>query len=81
MDHLQVVIFISVMTFFLNLPFGYWRRRFKKFSIGWFFCIHAPIPIVATSRIYSHLSIKFIPLFLVFAVLGQIIGYRLKKSN
>ncbi|MCA1927466.1 MAG: hypothetical protein LDL13_05730 [Calditerrivibrio sp.] len=80
MEHLQAIISISIATLILNIPFGYLRRRFKKFSLGWFLCIHAPIPIVAFMRIYLKIGLILIPIFLTFAVIGQIIGFRINRT-
>ena len=65
---------ICIITFVLNLFFGYFRAREKKYSFKWFLCIHLPIPLVAFARLYSHLDYGVIPIFLIVAVAGQIIG-------
>jgi len=83
----QLVFIITVIAFLLNLPFGILRKNYKKFSVGWFVCIHAPIPIVAILRISTHTNWRYIPIFLISSILGQIIGARLpinfksKNSN
>jgi hypothetical protein len=38
-------------VFLLNLPFGYWRSRSRKFSLQWILAIHAPVPLVVACRI------------------------------
>ena len=73
-----IVILISVLTFGLNVVFGYFRGKQKKFSFKWFLYIHLPIPFVAFARIFSNLSWHYIPLFLVAAVIGQIFGARME---
>lgn len=78
MNTLQGIFIICVIAFILNLPFGWLRSYTKKFSIAWFACIHAPIPIVAFIRIYTHTDWVYIPLFFVFSIAGQIIGSRIK---
>jgi len=80
MNYLQGVFAISLIAFILNTPFGWLRAYTKKFSIGWFLCIHAPIPVVALIRITTHTAWKFIPVFLVFSIAGQIVGARLKEK-
>lgn len=72
------IITVSFIAFVLNLPFGYLRTFTKKFSIIWFICIHAPIPIVAVFRIMLGIEWIYIPMFLVFAVIGQVIGARIR---
>lgn len=78
MDILQGIFAICVIALLLNMPFGWLRSYTRKFSVWWFACVHAPIPIVAFIRIYTHTSWTYIPLFLFFSVAGQIFGSRLK---
>lgn len=66
------------LTFMLNLSFGFFRAKTKKFSFKWFLYIHLPIPIVILGRLFSHLDFKYIPIFISAAVLGQIWGGRLE---
>ena len=65
---------IFILTFALNLFFGYFRAKSRKYSLKWFLYIHLPIPVVVFARLYSNLDYAFIPLFLVAAVAGQIAG-------
>jgi hypothetical protein len=76
-SRLVAVITICIATFVLNLLFGYFRARTKKYSFKWFLYIHLPIPVVIFARIYSHLDYRFIPVFLLAAVAGQIFGGRI----
>ena len=73
-----IVIEISFFTFVLNLFFGYFRGKQKKFSFKWFLYIHLPIPFVVLARVFSHLDYRYIPIFLFAAVVGQIFGARLE---
>jgi hypothetical protein len=34
---------IALLTFGVNLPFGYWRANVKKFSLHWILAIHIPV--------------------------------------
>jgi len=79
MSKFQVITFISLFAFSLNIPFGILRTKFNKYSLGWFLCIHAPIPLVAGIRIFTKVSFYYIPLFLIVSILGQIVGGKLKK--
>jgi uncharacterized membrane protein len=69
---------IAVMTVVVNLPFGYFRQKTKKFSLKWFLYIHLPIPLIFLARISSHLSYKFIPIFVAAAVTGQLLGGKIE---
>lgn len=72
------VIVICVLTFGLNMIFGYFRGKQKKFSFKWFLYIHLSIPFVAFARISSHLEWRYIPIFLVTAIAGQVFGARVE---
>lgn len=69
-----VVAGIFILTFILNLFFGYYRAKARKYSMKWFLFIHIPIPVVVFARLYSNLDYHYIPVFLAAAVAGQIIG-------
>jgi len=69
-----LVVGLFSLSFMLNLPMGYVRSLTRKFSFAWFLCIHAPIPIIVLGRLFSGLSYKYIPVFLVAAFLGQVWG-------
>lgn len=75
---LAAVAVISVLTLGLNVFFGYFRARTKKYSLKWFLFIHLPIPAVFFARVYSDLDYHVIPVFLLAAVAGQIIGGRIE---
>ncbi len=70
---------ITVFAFVLNLPFGYLRGRTRKFSFLWFLYIHLPIPFVVIFRLLAGLSVRIIPLLLVAAIAGQVIGARIER--
>lgn len=69
---------IAIMTVVINLPFGYFRQKTKKFSFKWFLCIHLPIPLIFLARVSSDISYKFIPIFVAAAVTGQILGGKIE---
>jgi len=69
---------ICIITLVLNLFFGYFRAREKKYSFKWFLCIHLPIPLIAFARIYANLDYGVIPIFLIVAVAGQVIGGKIE---
>ena len=71
------VFLLFCITFFINLPFGRARAKTKKYSFRWFLYIHIPIPFIFIARVFSHIEMKYIPLFVVAAVIGQILGGKL----
>lgn len=80
---LNAIILLSLITLaalVLNLPFGYMRAKVKKFTVMWFLYIHLPIPLIFVLRTYAGFSYKVIPIIVVGAVLGQLIGGRLNTS-
>jgi hypothetical protein len=80
MNYPQGVFAICLIALILNLPFGWLRTYTRKFSLAWAVCIHAPIPIVAAIRIYTHTDWVYIPLFLLFSIIGQVAGSKLKQK-
>jgi len=67
---------VALSVFVLNLPFGVWRARTRKFSVAWFVSIHAPIPVVVAMRYTLDLGLEWtVPGFF----LGQFVGSRFGK--
>jgi len=65
----------------INLPLGYLRQNYEKFSFAWYFYVHISIPIIIYLRVKSGYSWKFIPLTLGGAVLGQMLGGMINKRT
>lgn len=63
----------------VNIPLGYAREGFRKFSIGWFVCVHLSVPFIAWLRLVNHVSAWGIPAFVACAVLGQIAGGKVRR--
>ncbi|ABQ27920.1 hypothetical protein [Geotalea uraniireducens] len=78
-----VLLFLGIMALacIINLPFGYLRQNYEKFTFGWYFYVHISIPIIIYLRIKSGFSWKLIPLTLGSAVAGQLIGGKLNKKR
>ncbi len=72
------ILILFAFTLLINLPFGRARAKSKKYSFRWFLYIHVPIPIIFIARTISHIEIKYIPLFALAAIIGQIVGGRLE---
>ncbi len=62
----------------LNMPFGWLRARARRLSFAWFPYIHLPIPLLLVLRLALGLSYWAIPFSLAGAVLGQVLGSRLR---
>ncbi len=67
-------LIITVFAFTLNLPFGYIRKSAKKYSRKWLLCIHAPVPMIIIARITTHTDYRFIPVFILISIAGQVCG-------
>lgn len=75
---------LILFAFVINLPLGYLRQNYEKFSFGWYFYIHISIPVIIFLRVKFGFSWKFIPLTLGGAVAGQLLGgiiQRQRKRN
>ena len=67
---------IAAIVFLLNLPFGYWRSRVRKFSLPWVLAVHIPVPVIIALRIYTGLGWQFItfPVLIGAFFAGQYTG-------
>ena len=67
---------IAVLVFLLNLPFGLWRARVRKFSWQWILAIHLPVPAIILLRIYGGLGWRFVtfPVLVAAFFAGQFAG-------
>jgi len=74
------VLLVLLFTFALNLPFGWWRQGLRKFSIPWWLAIHLPIPLVIALRITLGIPYATVPLVIVTAIGGQLVGGRFRKG-
>jgi len=72
------ILLLFVFTLLINLPFGFARAKAIRYSFRWFLYIHVPIPLIFMARSLLHIEMKYIPVFAIAAVMGQIIGGRLE---
>ncbi|MGE5439366.1 MAG: hypothetical protein ACM3UR_05870 [Bacteroidota bacterium] len=79
----MVLYIAGGIVFLLNLPFGFWRSRVKKFSLQWFLAIHAPVPLVYAIRMYAGISwhLATFPVLIGSFFLGQYVGNRVNRSD
>lgn len=75
---IAVITGLFSLTVMINLLFGHLRTRTKKLSLNWFLCIHLPIPLIFFARVSSHLGFQYVPIFVVAALTGQIIGGKIE---
>ena len=67
---------VAVIIFFLNIPFGYWRRNVPRFSKGWALAVHIPVPFVIALRFIAGLGFQLVtyPVLVGAFFLGQLSG-------
>ncbi len=81
MNEPLILIGLILTALAINIPLGYVRQGVEKFSFAWYFYVHISIPLIIYLRVKSGYSWKFIPLTLAGAILGQIIGGRIRKRR
>lgn len=74
-----IVLILTVVL--VNIPLGYCRQGVEKFTFAWYFYVHISIPFIIYLRIKSGYSWKIIPLTVAGAVLGQLVGGRVRKRR
>jgi len=77
-NKLYIILVLFAFTLLINLPFGYARAKTKRYSLRWFLYIHVPIPLILIARTISHIDIKYIPIFALAAITGQLLGGNLE---
>ena len=66
---------VAILIFLINLPFGYYRVRFRRFSRPWGRTIYLPILInVLTRRFILHWDWTAIPYLFTGTILGHLLG-------
>jgi cobalamin synthase len=77
---MSAILFVSLFSFFTNIPLGIWKERYKRFSLQWLIITHLSIPLIIALRIYLQANRYFIPLYIAMAVAGQITGKRFMNN-
>jgi hypothetical protein len=75
------LIGLILLAVAINVPLGYLRENFKKFSVAWYFYVHISIPVIIYLRVKGGYSWRFIPLTLLGAFAGQYMGGYLNKRR
>ena len=82
MEQFNTFLFVAWISFLLNIPLGLWRGSVKKLSLSWFVALHLSIPLVIIFRIHAGMSMIYVPVVILIAVLGQRTGMHiLSKTN
>lgn len=70
-----------IFAFFANLPLGFLREPSRKYSLRWFVYIHLSIPFIIAVRVTYGFGWHIIPLSILCAVAGQIVGGRIYRRT
>ena len=76
-----MILGLVLISFIINIPFGYIRQRYEKLTFMWFFLLHVPIPFIILIRIRAGIDWRVIPLTLIGSVAGQIVGGVLNRRK
>lgn len=72
---------LLVFAFSSNIPLGYLRESAPKYSLRWLVFIHLSIPFIILLRLTLGFGWSIVPLTLICAVAGQILGGRIKRRK
>lgn len=70
----RVLAELCVFALLVNIPLGVWRVSVRKLSWQWFVSVHLCVPIIFILRHQAGLSIKYIPILILFSLAGHFIG-------
>ena len=78
--HLKPLWSGTLLVFIINIPFGFWRARVRRFSAQWLLAIHIPVPIIISLRYLLGIGwqLSSFPLFIGAFFIGQLAGGRFK---
>lgn len=74
---------LLVITFIINLPFGYWRGGVKKFSWQWFVAIHFPVILLYFMRKGMGVERTWVtlPILIIAFFAGQLLGRKIREKR
>jgi hypothetical protein len=72
-----VVAALALFALLANLPLGAWRVRVRPYSFAWFMAVHLSVPFIWALRMLCGVGLPMIPVLILFAVAGQLVGGRL----
>jgi hypothetical protein len=80
---LKLLGIAAILIFCINLPFGYWRSRVRKYSGKWILAIHIPVPFSIACRLLLGLGWHLItfPILIAAFFAGQFAGGKLNHGN
>jgi hypothetical protein len=79
MHGLLTLYTLILFALLINIPLGFLRQNYEKFTFGWYFYVHISIPVIVYLRIKSGFTWHIIPLMFASTVIGQFIGGRINR--
>ncbi len=73
-DYNSLLLFFLFIVVATNVPFGYLRRGYKRFSRPWARTLYIPILINIVLRRFFGLAFKVLPFVVGAVIVGQLIG-------
>lgn len=79
----MVVWSLALAILVVNLPFGLWRARSRKFSSQWFVAVHGPVVLAIGLRLAAGLPFRpaTVALFAAAFATGQFLGGRIARHT
>jgi hypothetical protein len=74
------MLLLTIGAFATNIPLGWYRTQTEKFSPEWFLAIHASVPFIVLLRKRWNMPKRVIPVNILGAVMGQLLGSQLKET-
>ncbi len=73
------ILLLTIFTFIVNIPFGYWRSNVRKFSLQYFLAIHIPVALIVLFRFLTGTGFEVDTLFFTVPAffLGQLTGSKI----
>ena len=77
------ILLLTLITFIINIPFGYWRANVRRFSLQFLLAIHIPVALIILFRFAAGTGFEIVTLvFTVPAfIIGQYTGSRIYSSR
>ena len=78
--YIAIFAFLSVILVG-NIPIGFYRKKFVRFSRPWARCIYIPILVNIILRRFFGLGYDIIPFTILVVLAGQFLGARINNGE
>lgn len=80
-EHLSPLCGATFLVFIINIPFGYWRARARRYSPQWLLAVHIPVPFAVSFRYLLGIGWQLgtFPLFIGAYLAGQFAGGQFQR--